>query len=59
MSSEHPEVERLRAEFEELWAKTWTTEKGQAPTTEELRSHPQYQITFNAWLEGHGVKAPA
>ena len=58
MSNEQSEVERLTEEFEQLWAKTWETEKGQAPAPEELRSHPQYRPVLNAWLEGHGVKPP-
>ncbi len=58
MSSDHSEAERLTQEFEQLWAKTWETDKGKAPDPQELRSHPLYQITLNAWLEGHGVEPP-
>lgn len=52
--SDQTEVERLTEEFEQLWAKTWETEKGKPPAPEELRAHPQYRITLEAWLAGHG-----
>ncbi len=49
------EIARLTEEFEQLWAKTWETEKGKPPTPEELREHPEYRPVLDAWLVGHGA----
>ena len=51
MSSEDsPEFESRRAAFEAQWAITWEREFGKKPDSEDLRAHPQYKPTLEAWL---------
>ena len=55
MSSEdRPEFESRRAAFEAQWVITWEREFGKKPDIEELRAHPQYTPTLEAWLASDG-----
>jgi hypothetical protein len=53
---DHPEFESRRAELEEKWAITWEVEFKKKPSPEELRAHPQYEATLQAWLAGYGIE---
>lgn len=52
---DHPDFETRRAELEEKWAVTWEQEFKKKPSPEELRAHPQYGATLQAWLATHGI----
>ena len=49
-SEDHSEFETRRAAFEAQWAITWERELANKPDPDELRAHPQYKPTLEAWL---------